>query len=64
MDGSLGAWAARQGCSVTCGSGIKRRYRKCDSPTPDYGGKTCPGVKFDEQACSGKSACPGNCFSN
>ncbi|KAH3831439.1 hypothetical protein DPMN_104706 [Dreissena polymorpha] len=59
MDGKWSAWQAWQGCSVTCGKGVRRRYRACDDPTPDYGGKPCAGVAFEQAECTGSGSCPG-----
>lgn len=65
LDGQWGAWAAWQGCSVTCGSGSRRRYRNCDNPSPDFGGAACAGDSFEQEACSTGSNCPKTrkCFS-
>ena len=60
MDGQWGQWEAWQGCSVTCGTGRQRRYRACDDPPPDYGGKPCAGDSFEENVCNGAGSCPGN----
>ncbi|KAL4219909.1 hypothetical protein ACF0H5_020321 [Mactra antiquata] len=58
VDGNWGSWGSWQGCSATCGTGVQRRYRDCDSPAPANNGLACWGEKFEENACSGGSACP------
>jgi len=62
QDGNWGAWQAWQGCSVTCGTGVSRRYRNCDDPSPEYGGAPCSGMQFEENACTPGGACPGEWF--
>ncbi|XP_046576192.1 uncharacterized protein LOC124284175 [Haliotis rubra] len=37
-------------CDVTCGSGSRRRYRRCDSPLPTNGG-ACIGEDSSSKAC-------------
>lgn len=59
MDGNWGEWQAWQGCSVTCGTGVQKRYRACDDPPPDYGGAPCAGSSYESNACSGPGSCVG-----
>ena len=59
LDGEWGNWASWQGCSVTCGSGVRRRYRGCDDPAPAYGGQTCVGDSYEEAGCSAGTNCAG-----
>lgn len=57
-DGSWGAWSPFRPCSVSCGVGLQLSERKCDSPTPRYGGKVCEGPSTQSKIC--ESPCPGN----
>ncbi|WAR28602.1 HMCN1-like protein, partial [Mya arenaria] len=45
QDGNWGTWQEWQGCSVTCDTGVQRRYRQCDDPAPDFGGEPCTGLQ-------------------
>ncbi|XP_059157542.1 coadhesin-like [Physella acuta] len=51
VDGSWGEWSDFSACSTTCGSGITRRTRKCDSPEPLNGGKDCIGPPVNTKKC-------------
>lgn len=57
MDGGFGKWQEATACSVTCGTGVKRIARKCDSPTPRKSGKKCEGRSVKTVDCK-KKACP------
>ncbi|XP_028268119.1 properdin-like [Parambassis ranga] len=56
VDGSWGTWAPSGPCSVTCGEGLQLSIRKCDSPTPKYGGRLCDGPSTQSSVC--QSPCP------
>ena len=45
-----GNWDHFRACSETCGHGVRYRYRyrACDNPEPQNGGKKCPGPLKDE----------------
>ncbi|XP_041373593.1 uncharacterized protein LOC121386672 [Gigantopelta aegis] len=49
VDGQWGAWGGRhyKPCSVTCGNGTREytETRSCCNPSPEFGGKACPGVR-------------------
>lgn len=47
VDGGWSAWTTWLECSTTCGSGVKSRFRVCDSPRPQYSGAFCDG-EFEE----------------
>ncbi|XP_060063503.1 uncharacterized protein LOC132543962 [Ylistrum balloti] len=51
VDGKWSTWSNWSTCSTTCGEGIMTRIRLCNSPTPDNGGKDCPGDTFDQDTC-------------
>ena len=63
-DGGWSLWGTWQACAVTCGEGMRQRYRSCDSPKPMYGGKDCEGSPEEHMPCSGGRPCPGKraCF--
>ncbi|XP_062598406.1 coadhesin-like, partial [Saccostrea cucullata] len=52
---SWAPWAEWGSCDKTCGKGIqtRRSRRRCDNPTPKYGGVNCPGsvVKSETKTC-------------
>ena len=51
IDGHWGGWSEWGSCSKTCNDGVKRRFRKCNNPTPAHGGRTCPGSANDQKMC-------------
>ncbi|XP_052084658.1 coadhesin-like isoform X2 [Mytilus californianus] len=57
IDGQWSAWQEWQPCNTTCGNGSKHRIRKCDSPSPYFGGSECIGLDIDIQACY-QDICP------
>lgn len=59
VDGEWSRWTPWTECSTTCGNGIQTRYRKCNNPTPDYGGRHCDGESSQTIACMNKP-CPIN----
>jgi len=58
VDGGYGSWGKWSKCTAACGSGIRIRFRKCDSPKPAWGGKPCSGSKGREIAPCNTQACP------
>ncbi|XP_049449163.1 A disintegrin and metalloproteinase with thrombospondin motifs 2 [Epinephelus fuscoguttatus] len=57
QDGNWGSWSPFGGCSRSCGGGVKFRARRCDSPAPANGGRTCFGNNYEFQLCN-KEECP------
>ncbi|XP_068600876.1 A disintegrin and metalloproteinase with thrombospondin motifs 2-like [Brachionichthys hirsutus] len=57
QDGGWGSWSPYGSCSRTCGGGVRFRSRRCDSPVPANGGRTCFGNSFEFQLCS-REECP------
>lgn len=47
---------------MTCGEGVQQRERRCDSPQPLFGGKSCDelelGPSIETKACV-LDSCPG-----
>ncbi|CAK5103924.1 unnamed protein product [Meloidogyne enterolobii] len=52
VDGSWGEWRSWGDCSRTCGGGIQKSYRDCDSPRPEHGGKYCTGQRVRYRTCA------------
>ena len=52
------SWSPWEGCSVTCGGGIRGRTRTCNATWPNYGGKRCVGDTYNTTTCS-TPPCPG-----
>ncbi|XP_060592574.1 SCO-spondin-like isoform X2 [Ruditapes philippinarum] len=59
VNGAWGSWEPWLQCSQNCGLGTQTRYRYCDSPIPQNGGKTCTGYGLETKDCNGNS-CPIN----
>ncbi|XP_032364423.1 A disintegrin and metalloproteinase with thrombospondin motifs 2, partial [Etheostoma spectabile] len=57
QDGGWGGWSAWGACSRTCGGGVQFRSRRCDSPAPANGGRTCFGNSYEFTLCS-RDTCP------
>ncbi|CAL4219657.1 unnamed protein product, partial [Meganyctiphanes norvegica] len=49
-----------EGCSTTCGGGIRRSSRTCDNPPASNGGSQCAGDNTREENCN-TQACPFGC---
>ncbi|VDK84711.1 unnamed protein product [Litomosoides sigmodontis] len=56
IEGGWRDWSAWSMCSVTCGRGLRRRWRLCDSPVPRNGGHLCVGNFVEFSNCN-----VGNC---
>ncbi|KXJ14578.1 Coadhesin [Exaiptasia diaphana] len=53
------AWSTWDHCSVTCGGGIKYRYRQCNKQRPRNGGISCRGKGRESEICN-TNACPAS----
>ncbi|XP_034264327.1 uncharacterized protein LOC117660389 isoform X2 [Pantherophis guttatus] len=51
VDGAWSLWASWTPCPVSCGLGVVRRSRRCNSPSPEHGGKNCSGHGYEEGTC-------------
>ncbi|KAF7271026.1 hypothetical protein GWI33_016056 [Rhynchophorus ferrugineus] len=58
-DGGWGEWQDWSECSRTCGGGISKSIRLCDSPRPEHGGKYCTGKTIRYKSCNTQD-CDGN----
>nr|VZI12048.1 unnamed protein product [Spirometra erinaceieuropaei] len=60
VDGVWGQWSPWSACSSPCGSGLRHRTRRCDSPPPSNGGKPCVGNAMEDELCEDLPMCPVN----
>lgn len=53
VSGRFSKWTAFSSCQTDgdCGQGIKTRTRKCNNPSPAYGGKHCEGAMSETHSC-------------
>ena len=51
VHGNWGKWSEYTVCEGKCGMGFKHRFRKCDSPAPQYGGMPCEGGNQETVEC-------------
>ena len=58
VNGGWTSWEGWTSCSVSCGSGQRRRFRSCSDPSPANGGNTCGRVNAQYQSCN-QQRCPG-----
>ncbi|XP_061197855.1 SCO-spondin-like isoform X2 [Saccostrea echinata] len=59
IDGRYNDWSSWSECSLTCGGGLKARSRRCNNPSPQYGGKQCSGSDNESSSCN-QQPCPIN----
>ena len=52
VDGTWSTWGDWSNCSAECNSGIRRRSRTCDSPSPSCNGQKCPGPGVEFEQCN------------
>ena len=58
VDGGWGAYYPVGICSTTCGPGTVAAERRCDTPSPQYGGENCTGENSTFISCD-MEPCPG-----
>ncbi len=49
--GNWSDWGSWSDCSVSCGEGVKTRWRSCNNPAPLNGGKQCIGDRVQHIPC-------------
>ncbi|XP_013411289.1 uncharacterized protein LOC106174328 isoform X4 [Lingula anatina] len=57
VDGNWAPWGMWTTCNVTCGGGMRVRYRNCSNPEPQHGGQPCPGSGTETDVCNSQP-CP------
>ncbi|XP_040264776.1 hemicentin-1 isoform X1 [Bufo bufo] len=57
VDGKWSAWGSWTSCSLSCGGGLRQRFRDCSNPVPQYGGHKCEGKEHESEFCNG-DLCP------
>ncbi|XP_060593449.1 neurogenic locus notch homolog protein 3-like [Ruditapes philippinarum] len=63
-NGGWTAWESWRSCSVTCGSGIKSRFRACTNPKPSPYGQFCQGNNIEIDSCSQITCDSSHCQPN
>lgn len=51
VHGHWGRWSEWHPCSKTCNDGQIKRYRRCNNPKPQHGGRQCPGSGEETKMC-------------
>ncbi|CAM2104988.1 unnamed protein product [Caretta caretta] len=51
LDGGWGAWGPWSPCPQRCQEGTQFRFRECDNPAPQHGGRGCTGDSQQQRAC-------------
>ena len=62
VHGNWALWSSWGDCTVSCGSGQRRRFRTCTNPRPEFNGRDCLGAGQQTQhcnthSCAGQSGC-------
>ncbi|XP_056379622.1 hemicentin-1 isoform X2 [Hyla sarda] len=57
VDGKWSAWGSWTSCSLSCGGGLRQRFRECSNPAPKYGGHQCEGLEYENEFCNA-DLCP------
>ncbi|XP_053671313.1 A disintegrin and metalloproteinase with thrombospondin motifs 9 [Anopheles nili] len=52
QNGGWNVWSQYSACSRSCGGGVQKRTRECDSPKPKNGGKFCIGLRVEIHPCN------------
>ena len=52
IHGHWSGWTGWSTCSFSCGRGVRKRKRLCNSPTPQNGGKFCLGPDSSYELCN------------
>ncbi|KAM6977691.1 SCO-spondin [Aplochiton taeniatus] len=60
VNGGWSPWSRWSLCSAECDSGVQTRERLCNTPSPQYGGSSCPGPHIQTRDCN-SHPCSGVC---
>ncbi|XP_066590076.1 A disintegrin and metalloproteinase with thrombospondin motifs 9-like isoform X2 [Prorops nasuta] len=52
INGQWSEWGQYYECSRTCGGGVQKKKRECNSPPPQHGGKYCVGEHVEYRSCN------------
>ena len=52
VDGQWGTWSSWSTCKVSCGGGIRLRFRDCTNPYPANGGMDCDSTSMEVDECN------------
>ncbi|XP_069066851.1 SCO-spondin-like [Pleurodeles waltl] len=53
VDGGWSPWGVWSPCNKSCGEGVQYRFRECNNPTPQMGGRPCVGRSLQQRGCQG-----------
>lgn len=59
LHGGWSPWGPWAPCTQTCGEGVRLRFRQCDNPAPQNGGRGCLGSAEQQRPCPSQQDCPG-----
>ncbi|XP_066483571.1 SCO-spondin-like [Tiliqua scincoides] len=57
LNGGWSTWRPWSPCSQSCGEGIQLRFRQCDNPAPQNGGRGCQGISQQQKPCQDQQDC-------
>eukprot|EP00795_Rhopilema_esculentum_P012024 gene12024-2609_t len=58
VHGNWGKWGEWRPCDAPCGTGLSKRKRYCNNPSPKYEGRSCEGEDTEWKRCS-SNPCEG-----
>ncbi|XP_060104212.1 SCO-spondin-like [Heteronotia binoei] len=58
LHGGWSTWGPWSPCTQSCGEGVQFRFRQCDNPAPQNGGRGCVGSGEQQGACPNQQNCP------
>ncbi|XP_067940287.1 hemicentin-1-like [Watersipora subatra] len=63
IHGNWSGWQQWGECTLPCNGGQRKRFRACDNPAPQLGGRSCIGARQETGACNSQS-CPEGVWTN
>ncbi|XP_077160383.1 SCO-spondin-like isoform X2 [Paroedura picta] len=58
LHGGWSTWGPWSPCTQSCGEGVRFRFRQCDNPAPQNGGRGCVGSREQQSSCPNQQVCP------